>query len=92
MLPPATNHLRSPRGHLHPSRPVRSLRVGDNPIVLGGISDVWEGAYCNKRVSIEHLKVPFNDDQVSKKVRVRTYGIQLIRVYSRMAVGAAIVH
>ena len=46
------------------------VRVGDNPAVVGGISDVWEGTYRDKRVSIEHLKVPLNDDQRRKKVRV----------------------
>ena len=44
-------------------------RVGYKPVVIGGISDVWRGTCCNKRVSIEHLKVPLNDDQARKKVR-----------------------
>ena len=56
------------------------VRVGDNPIVLSGISDVWEGTYRNKRVSIEHLKIPLNDDQVCKKVRVWC-GKLLVRIY-----------
>ena len=61
--------------------PGEIVTVGDNPVVLGDISDVWEGTYRNKRVSIEHLKVPLNDDQVRKKVRVRC-GEPLIRIYS----------
>ena len=46
------------------------VRVSDHPIAVGGISDVWEGTYRDKRVSIERLKVPLNDDQGRKKVRV----------------------
>ena len=46
------------------------VRIGNNPVVLGGISDVWEGIYRKKRVYIEHLKVPLNDDQSRKKVCV----------------------
>ena len=45
--------------------------ASDNPIVVGVISDVWEGIYRDKRVSIEHLKVPLIDDQARRKVRVR---------------------
>ena len=55
-------------------------RVGDNPVVLGDISDVWEGIYRNKRVSVEHLKVPLNDNQACKKVRAQ-YGNPLVRIY-----------
>ena len=55
------------------------VRVGDNPIAAGGISDVWEGTYRDKRVSIEHMKVPLNDDQARKQVRVR-YGKLLVRI------------
>ena len=45
--------------------------MGDNPTTVGAISDVWEGIHRDKRVSIEHLKIPLNDDQARKKVRVR---------------------
>ena len=47
------------------------VRVGDNPIVVGGISDIWEGTYRDRRIAIDHLKIPLNDDQVRKEVRVR---------------------
>ena len=47
------------------------VRVGDNPIVVGGISDIWEGTYRDESVSIEHLKVSLNDNQAGKKVRAR---------------------
>ena len=67
------------------------IRVGDNPIVLGGISDVWEGTYLDKSVSIEHLKVHLDNDQAHKKVRVR-YGTRLVRVHSRVLVRSAVVH
>ena len=66
-------------------------RVGDNPIVVGGIPDVWEGTCCNRRVSIKYLKVPLNDDQARKKVRVR-HGRPLIRVHLRTPGRAAVVH
>ena len=58
------------------------VRTGDHPIVVGGISDVWEGTYRNKTVSIEHLKIPLNDDRARKKVRV-WYGKPLLRVSSK---------
>ena len=45
--------------------------MGGNPIAVGVISDVWEGTYRDKRVSIEHLKISLDDDQACKKVRVR---------------------
>ena len=45
-------------------------RVGDNPIAVGVISNIWEGTYHDKRVCIEHLKVSLNDDQARKEVRV----------------------
>ena len=66
------------------------VRVGDNPAVVGGISDVWEGTYRDKRVSIEHLRVLLNDDQTRKKVRVwyRNHWF----VYSRTPGRAAVVH
>ena len=66
-------------------------RVGDHPIVVGGISDVWEGTYRNKRVSIEHLKISPNDDQVLKEVRV-LYGKRLVRVGLGIPVRSAVVH
>ena len=47
------------------------VRVGDGPIALGTIAEVWEGAYHSKRVSIKCLSVPLNDDQTLKEVRVQ---------------------
>ena len=66
-------------------------RVGYKPVVIGGISDVWEGTCRKKRVSIEHLKVSLNDDRARKKVRV-WHGRPLIRVYLRTPVRAAVIH
>ena len=60
----------------------------DNPVVLGSISDVWEGTYRNKRVSIECSKVPLSDNQACKEVRVRREK-PLIRVCLRTPVRAA---
>jgi hypothetical protein len=54
-------------------------RVGDHPIALGGVSDVWEGTYRGDRVSIKTLKVPLNDDQTFKKVCIRC-GMPLSRL------------
>ena len=45
-------------------------RVGDGPITVGAIIDAWEGTYCSKKVSIKCLKIPPNDDQTLKKVRI----------------------
>ena len=74
-------------GH-HAAQP-SSNYFASGEIIAGGISDVWEGTYCNKRDSIEYLKIPLT--QASKKVRVR-YGIPLTRVYSRTPVRAAVVY
>ena len=46
----------------------RIARVGRGLITLGGIADVWEGAYRRRRVSIKSLKTPLNDNQIIKKV------------------------
>ena len=46
-------------------------RVGSGPIAVGAIADVWEGTYRTKKVSISHLKIPPDNDQTLKKVRVR---------------------
>ena len=46
-------------------------RVGGSPIAVGPIADVWEGTYRTEKVSIRCLKIPPNDDQTLKKVRVR---------------------
>ena len=54
-------------------------RVGDGPIALGAIADIWEGTYRHKRVSIKSLRIPLNDDQNSKKVRV-LYSMSLSRL------------
>ena len=67
------------------------VRMGDRPIVVGGMSDVWEGTYRNKRISIEHLKISLNDDQACKKVRVR-YGKRLVHTCLRTPARAAVVH
>ena len=65
--------------------------MGDNPITVGVISDIWEGTYRDKRVSIEHLKVPLNNDQARKKVRVCDRK-PLACVHSRTPVRIAVVH
>ena len=44
-------------------------KAGDAPIILGAIADVWEGTYSNKKVLINCLRAPLNDDQTLKKVR-----------------------
>jgi len=44
-------------------------RVGDGPIALDAIADVWEGTYRNKKVLIRCLRAPLSDDQTVKKVR-----------------------
>ena len=64
------------------------IRIGDNPVVLGGVSDIWEGFHRNKRVSIERLKGPLSDNQACKKVRVRCEN-PLIRVCLRTPVMTA---
>ena len=46
-------------------------RVGDLPITLSGIVDVWEGNYRSRGVTIESRKVSLNDDQTLKKVCIR---------------------
>ena len=46
-------------------------RVGGGPIALGTITNVWEGTYYSKKVTIKCLKVPPDDDPTLKKVRVR---------------------
>ena len=44
--------------------------MGDGPIALGPIADVWEGDHRGKRVSIKSLRVSLDDDETLKKVRV----------------------
>ena len=46
-------------------------RVGDHPIAPGEITDAWEGTYRRRRVRIECLKAPPNDEQSLKKVCIR---------------------
>ena len=46
-------------------------RVGDGPITLGGIADVWEGTCHGKKVFIKHLRVSVKNYQTIKKVRAR---------------------
>lgn len=46
-------------------------RVGDGPITLGGVADVWEGTHHDKKVFIKHLRVSMKNYQTLKKVRAR---------------------
>jgi len=46
-------------------------RVGDSPITLGSIVDVWEGTLYGKKVTIEGLRVHGGNYQAVKKVRIR---------------------
>ena len=43
-------------------------RVGDGPIALGAIADVWEGTHGSNKVSIKCLRVPLTDNDSLKKV------------------------
>ena len=45
-------------------------RVGDGPIALGAIADVWEGTYRDKKVSIKSLRVRIKHHLAIKKVRI----------------------
>ena len=58
-------------------------RVGDDPIAFGVITDLWEGIHRGNRVSIKPLRVPLNDDQVLRKVRV-LHSISLSRLRTHM--------
>ena len=51
--------------------PGQIVIVGSGPIATDAIADVWEGIYLSKRVSIKCLKIPPDDGQTLKKVRVR---------------------
>jgi len=44
-------------------------RVGDGPIALGAIADVWEGTYRGKKVSIKSLRIRTKNYQAIKQVR-----------------------
>ena len=44
-------------------------RVGDGPIALGAIADVWEGTYHGKKVSIKSLRIRTKNYQTIKQVR-----------------------
>jgi len=44
--------------------------VDDGPIALGGITDVWEGTYDDKKAAVKHWRIPLNDNQTLEKVRV----------------------
>ena len=46
-------------------------RVGDGPVALGAITDVWEGTYRDEKVSIRCLRAPLDHDKTLKKVRSR---------------------
>jgi len=43
-------------------------RVGDGPIVVGAITDVWEGTHGSKKVSIKCLRVPLTKDEIRGEV------------------------
>ena len=53
-------------------------RLGDGPIALSAIADVWEGTHDGKKVIVKRLRVPLSDKQAFKKVRV-LYGISSSR-------------
>ena len=60
-------------------------RAGDGPIAHGVIADVWEGVYRSEKVSIKCLKIPTENDQTLKKVRIR-YGTSSSRLLKNTAV------
>ena len=43
-------------------------RMGDNPIALGGLADLWEGTHGSKKVSIKCLRVSTKNHRALKKV------------------------
>ena len=45
-------------------------RVGDGPIALGTVADVWEGTHRSEKVSIKCLRSPLADSKILKKVRL----------------------
>ena len=45
--------------------------MGEDPIDLDNIADVWEGDYRGKKVFIKCLRVPPNDVPAFEKVRVQ---------------------
>ena len=49
----------------------RISRVGDGPAASGAVTDIWEGTYRDKKVSIRRLRAPMDDDHTLKKVRSR---------------------
>jgi hypothetical protein len=70
------NKLQAICGHhaILPSSYIASgeiARVGDGPVSLGAIADVWEGTYRSKKVSIKSLRIRTNNYQSLKKVRIR---------------------
>ena len=70
------NKLQAICGHhaILPSSYIASgqiARVGDGPVALGVIADVWEGTCRSKKVSIKCLRVPTENYQTIKKVRIR---------------------
>ena len=54
--------------------------MGDGPIALDDIADVWEGTYRGKKVSVKPLKVPPSDEQTLKKVSIQS-GTSLPRLF-----------
>ena len=46
-------------------------RVGDDPVALGVVADVWEGTYCSKKVLIKCLRIRTENYQTHKKVRIQ---------------------
>ncbi|KAF9785472.1 kinase-like domain-containing protein [Thelephora terrestris] len=45
-------------------------RVGDDPVVFGGFSDLWEGTHSGIKVCIRHLRVP---EQIREPVEKAFY-------------------
>ena len=45
--------------------------MGDGPISLGTVVDVWEGTYRDKQVSIKSLRGQVKNSRALKKVRAR---------------------
>ena len=75
------NKLQAICGHL-PASYIASgqiARVGDGPVTLGVIADVWEGTYRSKKVSIKCLKIRMENYQALKEVRIQ-YGTSSSRL------------
>jgi len=44
-------------------------RVGNRPIAIGGIADVWEGIHDGRKVCIKYPRVSMKNRQTVTKVR-----------------------